>query len=40
MLTDATGHYHPMGIPPALIREEVIASMRAAARTIVPHGVV
>jgi len=35
MLTDATGRHHSMGIPPALIREEVIASMRAAARTII-----
>ena len=38
MLTDATGRYHPMGIPPALIREELIAGMRAAARaTIAPQ---
>jgi 2-polyprenyl-6-methoxyphenol hydroxylase-like FAD-dependent oxidoreductase len=37
MLTDATGRHHPMGIPPALIRDEVIASMRRAAKaTIAP----
>ncbi len=35
MLTDATGRYHPMGISPTFIREEVIASMRAAARTAI-----
>ena len=35
MLTDATGRHHPMGIPPALIRDDVISSMRRAARTTI-----
>jgi 2-polyprenyl-6-methoxyphenol hydroxylase-like FAD-dependent oxidoreductase len=35
MLTDATGRHHPMGTPPALTREEVIAIMRAEVRTII-----
>ena len=35
MLTDAAGRHHPMGIPPALIRDEVIASMRTAATTTI-----
>tara|TARA_Y100000588_G_scaffold164197_1_gene178319 strand:- start:922 stop:2154 length:1233 start_codon:yes stop_codon:yes gene_type:complete len=32
LLTDETGTYHPMGIPPGLIRAEAIAEMRAVAR--------
>ncbi len=35
MLTDGTGRHHPMGIPPALIRPEIVSRMRAAAQTMV-----
>ncbi len=36
--TDATGHYHAAGIPPPLIRPEVIARVKADARaTIAPQ---
>ncbi len=35
MLTDAAGRYHTMGIPPPLIREQVISTMRAEARTVI-----
>ena len=34
MLTDAAGRTHPLGIPPPLIRPEVIAAMREAARAL------
>ncbi len=32
LMTDETGTYHPLGIPPGLIRAEAVAEMRAAAR--------
>jgi len=35
MLTDSGGRHHPMGIAPALIRDEVIAAMRTAAKSTV-----
>lgn len=34
LLTDATGHRHGLGIPPPLIRPELIAAMRAEARAL------
>jgi 2-polyprenyl-6-methoxyphenol hydroxylase-like FAD-dependent oxidoreductase len=34
LLTDATGIFHPLGIPPPLVRAEVIASLREASRTL------
>jgi 2-polyprenyl-6-methoxyphenol hydroxylase-like FAD-dependent oxidoreductase len=34
LLTDADGNFHPLGIPPPLIRAEVIASLYAAARRL------
>jgi 2-polyprenyl-6-methoxyphenol hydroxylase-like FAD-dependent oxidoreductase len=36
MLTDATGRVHALGIPPPLVRDEVIAELRAAARALLP----
>ena len=36
MCTDATGRRHDGGIPPPLIRPEVVAAFRAAARAILP----
>jgi 2-polyprenyl-6-methoxyphenol hydroxylase-like FAD-dependent oxidoreductase len=36
LCTDATGRYHSAGIPPPLIRPEVIAEFRAEARAILP----
>jgi 2-polyprenyl-6-methoxyphenol hydroxylase-like FAD-dependent oxidoreductase len=36
MLTDASGHLHVLGIPPPLVREDIIAELRAAARTLLP----
>lgn len=36
LCTDASGHHHDAGIPPPLIRPEVIAAFRAEARTILP----
>jgi 2-polyprenyl-6-methoxyphenol hydroxylase-like FAD-dependent oxidoreductase len=36
MLTDAAGHVHARGIPPPLVRDEVIAQLRAAARALLP----
>src|SRR5258708_38091452 len=36
MLTDATGHVHALGIPPPLVRPEIIAELRAAARALLP----
>jgi 2-polyprenyl-6-methoxyphenol hydroxylase-like FAD-dependent oxidoreductase len=35
MLTDASGHYHALGIAPPLIRPEVIASMREQAKGVI-----
>jgi 2-polyprenyl-6-methoxyphenol hydroxylase-like FAD-dependent oxidoreductase len=34
LLTDAAGHVHALGIPPPLVRPEVIAELRAAARAL------
>ena len=34
LLTDASGQFHALGIPPPLVREEVIASLRDASRTL------
>ena len=34
--TDATGHCHGNSIPPPLIRQEVIAELKLAARTLWP----
>jgi 2-polyprenyl-6-methoxyphenol hydroxylase-like FAD-dependent oxidoreductase len=34
LLTDANGHFHALGIPPPLIREEVIASLRESSRRL------
>jgi 2-polyprenyl-6-methoxyphenol hydroxylase-like FAD-dependent oxidoreductase len=36
MLTDAAGHLHALGIPPPLVRQEIIAELRAAARMLLP----
>lgn len=36
MLTDASGTFHPVSIPPPLIREEVIGAMQADARARLP----
>jgi len=36
MLTDAAGHVHALGIPPPLVRPEIIAELRAAARALLP----
>jgi 2-polyprenyl-6-methoxyphenol hydroxylase-like FAD-dependent oxidoreductase len=35
MLTDAAGRIHPLGIPPPLIRPEVTAALREAARALI-----
>jgi 2-polyprenyl-6-methoxyphenol hydroxylase-like FAD-dependent oxidoreductase len=35
MLTDASGRLHPLGIPPPLIRPEVTAALREAARALI-----
>ena len=37
MLTDAAGHVHALGIPPPLVRDEVIAELRAAAALLPPQ---
>ncbi len=34
LLTDASGRTHPLGIPPPLVRTEVIAALREAARAL------
>jgi 2-polyprenyl-6-methoxyphenol hydroxylase-like FAD-dependent oxidoreductase len=34
LLTDASGHFHALGIPPPLVSGEVIASLREASRTL------
>jgi 2-polyprenyl-6-methoxyphenol hydroxylase-like FAD-dependent oxidoreductase len=34
LLTDASGHFHALGIPPPLVRAEVIASLREDSRTL------
>ena len=36
MLTDASGHLHALGIPPPLVRDDIIAELRAAARALLP----
>jgi 2-polyprenyl-6-methoxyphenol hydroxylase-like FAD-dependent oxidoreductase len=36
MLTDASGRLHTLGIPPPLLRPEIIAQLRAAAHTLLP----
>jgi len=36
LLTDASGHIHELGIPPPLVRPEVIAELREAARALLP----
>jgi len=36
MLTDAAGHLHALGIPPPLVRQEIIAELRAAACALLP----
>ncbi len=36
LLTDAAGHIHALGIPPPLVRREVIAELREAARALLP----
>lgn len=36
MLTDANGHLHALGIPPPLVRPEIVAELREAARTLLP----
>ncbi len=34
LLTDASGRFHALGIPPPLVRDDVIASLRDASRTL------
>src|SRR5262249_327439 len=34
LLTDASGRFHPLGIPPPLIRTEVVAALRETARAL------
>jgi 2-polyprenyl-6-methoxyphenol hydroxylase-like FAD-dependent oxidoreductase len=36
LLTDASGHIHALGIPPPLVRPEIIAELREAARALLP----
>jgi 2-polyprenyl-6-methoxyphenol hydroxylase-like FAD-dependent oxidoreductase len=36
LLTDGAGHIHALGIPPPLVRAEVIAELREAARALLP----
>jgi 2-polyprenyl-6-methoxyphenol hydroxylase-like FAD-dependent oxidoreductase len=36
MLTDANGHLHALGIPPPLVRSEIVAELREAARALLP----
>jgi 2-polyprenyl-6-methoxyphenol hydroxylase-like FAD-dependent oxidoreductase len=36
MLTDASGHLHALGIPPPLVRPEISAELRSAARALLP----
>jgi 2-polyprenyl-6-methoxyphenol hydroxylase-like FAD-dependent oxidoreductase len=36
LLTDTTGHLHALGIPPPLVRPEVIAELREAACSLLP----
>jgi 2-polyprenyl-6-methoxyphenol hydroxylase-like FAD-dependent oxidoreductase len=36
MLTDASGQLHALGIPPPLVRPEIIADLREAARALLP----
>jgi len=37
MLTDASGTYHAMSIPPPLVRDDVLAAMRALAQDQLPR---
>ena len=36
MLTDAAGHVHALGIPPPLVRPQIVAELRAAAQALLP----
>jgi 2-polyprenyl-6-methoxyphenol hydroxylase-like FAD-dependent oxidoreductase len=36
LLSDAAGHIHALGIPPPLVRPEIIAELREAARALLP----
>ncbi|MDJ1017001.1 MAG: FAD-dependent monooxygenase [Paracoccaceae bacterium] len=36
MLTDAQGRYHPVSIPPPLVRDDVLDDMNKAARNLLP----
>jgi 2-polyprenyl-6-methoxyphenol hydroxylase-like FAD-dependent oxidoreductase len=36
LLTDAAGQVHALGIPPPLVRDEIVAELRAAARALLP----
>jgi 2-polyprenyl-6-methoxyphenol hydroxylase-like FAD-dependent oxidoreductase len=36
MLTDAAGHLHALGIPPPLVRDEIVAELRQTARALLP----
>jgi 2-polyprenyl-6-methoxyphenol hydroxylase-like FAD-dependent oxidoreductase len=36
LLTDAAGHIHALGIPPPLVRPEIIVELRDAARALLP----
>jgi 2-polyprenyl-6-methoxyphenol hydroxylase-like FAD-dependent oxidoreductase len=36
LLTDAAGHVHALGIPPPLVRDEIVTELRAAARALLP----
>ena len=36
MLTDAHGHLHALGIPPPLVRPDIITELRSAARALLP----
>lgn len=40
MLTDATGHYHPVSIPPPLIRDDVLFAMQQQAQAMLPGAFV
>lgn len=40
MLTDATGHHHPISIPPPLIRDDVLEDMHKRAKAILPDAFV
>jgi 2-polyprenyl-6-methoxyphenol hydroxylase-like FAD-dependent oxidoreductase len=36
MLADANGHLHALGIPPPLVRSEIVTELREAARALLP----